>query len=53
MANSPMKNRARLLEPYILFAKADAGIAQDYLGYRQTNRAKLRQYLLEYVAPNK
>ena len=46
-------HRAGLLEPFILFAKADQGIAQDYSAYRQANRAKLRQYLLEYVAPNK
>lgn len=53
IANLLKLHRAGLLEPYILFAKADAGIAQDYLAYRQANRAKLRQYLMEYVAPNK
>ncbi len=40
-----------LLEAYILFARADEGIAQDYAGYRKDHRDKLRQYLEEYVAP--
>jgi tetratricopeptide (TPR) repeat protein len=38
-----------LLEPYVLFALADKGIAQDYADYRKTNREKLRRYLVEYV----
>lgn len=42
-----------LLEPYILFALADRGIAQDYAEYRKANREKLRRYLLEYVAVKK
>jgi hypothetical protein len=42
---------AGLLEPYVLFARADAGIAQDYADYRKANREKLRRYLSEYVAP--
>ncbi|HEV7904758.1 MAG TPA: tetratricopeptide repeat protein [Pyrinomonadaceae bacterium] len=42
-----------LLEAYILFARADKGIAQDYAEYRKTNRDKLRRYLSEYVAAKK
>ncbi len=42
-------NEAGLLEPYILFARADRGIAQDFSEYRKANRDKLRRYLLEYV----
>jgi tetratricopeptide (TPR) repeat protein len=38
-----------LLEAYILLARMDRGIAQDYRPYLQKNRAKLRQYVLEYV----
>jgi len=42
-----------LLEAYILFARADEGIAQDYVAYRKENRDKLRRYLLEYVSSGK
>lgn len=42
-----------LLEAYILFARVDQGIAQDYAEYRKTNRDKLRRYLLEYVTAKK
>lgn len=38
-----------LLEPYILFVRTDEGIAGDYMPYLKANRAKLRQYVLEYV----
>jgi tetratricopeptide (TPR) repeat protein len=38
---------AGLLEPYILFAHPDQGIARDYGAYRTANRAKLRRYWLE------
>ncbi len=41
-----------LLESYILFVRADAGIKQDYPAYRQNNRDKLKRYLLEYVIKN-
>ena len=40
-------NDSGLLEPYILFAHADQGIAQDYAAYRKANREKLRRYWLE------
>jgi Flp pilus assembly protein TadD len=53
LANLLKLHRAGLLEPFLLFAKADEGIVQDYAAYRQANRAKLRQYLMEFVAPNK
>jgi len=42
-----------LLEAYILFARVDQGIAQDYAEYRKTNRDKLRRYLIEYVTAGK
>ncbi|HZG51063.1 MAG TPA: tetratricopeptide repeat protein [Pyrinomonadaceae bacterium] len=42
-----------LLEAYILFARIDQGIAQDYAEYRKTNRDKLRRYLMEYVTAKK
>ena len=53
LANLLKLQRANLIEPFILFAKVDDGIAQDYAAYRQANRDKLRQYLMEFVAPNK
>jgi tetratricopeptide (TPR) repeat protein len=46
-------NEAGLLEAYILFARADQGIAQDYPSYRIKNRDKLLRYLAEFVAPAK
>jgi tetratricopeptide (TPR) repeat protein len=42
---------AGFLEAYILFNAADAGIAQDYQGYRKDHRDKLIQYLNEIVVP--
>ncbi|MDX6695075.1 MAG: hypothetical protein QOF02_2678 [Blastocatellia bacterium] len=42
-------HKAGLLEPYILLARADEGIAQDYLSYLKANRDKLRRYVVEYV----
>jgi tetratricopeptide (TPR) repeat protein len=49
LANLRKLQRAGLLEAFILFAKADEGISRDYPEYRRANRAKLRQYLIEYV----
>jgi tetratricopeptide (TPR) repeat protein len=40
---------AGMLEPFILFTRADQGIATEYPTYRAANRDKLRRYLLEYV----
>ena len=45
-------NDEGLLESYVLFARADAGIQQDYPAYRQNNRDKLKRYLTEYVMKN-
>jgi tetratricopeptide (TPR) repeat protein len=42
-------NRDGVLEAYILFARPDKGIAQDYPDYRRNNRDKLRRYVVEYV----
>ncbi len=46
-------NDEGLLEAYILFARADEGIAQDYDAYRKANRDKLRRYLMNYVMSGK
>jgi tetratricopeptide (TPR) repeat protein len=40
-------NDAGLLEAFILFARADQGIARDYAAYRKDNRDKLRRYWLQ------
>ncbi len=45
-------NDEDLLESYLLIARADAGIRQDYADYRQSNREKLKRYLSEYVMKN-
>jgi tetratricopeptide (TPR) repeat protein len=44
---------AGLLEAYVLFARPDEGIAQDYAEYRKANRDKLRRYLIEYLTSGK
>jgi tetratricopeptide (TPR) repeat protein len=41
----------KMIEPYVLLNGADEGIAHDYPAYREKNRAKLEQYLSEFVAP--
>jgi tetratricopeptide (TPR) repeat protein len=38
-----------LLESYILLARPDDGIAQDYAAYLKQNRDKLRRYMVQYV----
>jgi len=38
-----------LLEPFILLAIPDAGIAQDFQAYRKTNVENLRRYMKQYV----
>lgn len=38
-----------LLEPYILLARPDQGIAQEYADFRRTSIDKLRRYVVEYV----
>jgi tetratricopeptide (TPR) repeat protein len=38
-----------LLESYILLARPDQGIAQDYPAYRDQHRDKLRKYVVDYV----
>jgi tetratricopeptide (TPR) repeat protein len=40
---------AGLVEAYVLFVRADEGIAEDYIPYRQANREKLRRYWREFV----
>ena len=38
-----------LLEPFILLAMPDEGIARDYAEYRKANIDKLRKYVVDYV----
>ncbi|HEX8370711.1 MAG TPA: tetratricopeptide repeat protein [Pyrinomonadaceae bacterium] len=42
-------NDEGFLEPFILLAMPDEGIAQDHMEYLKRNRDKLRQYVLKYV----
>ncbi len=49
IANVIRLNDAGLLEAFVLFARIDRGIAQDYATYRKDNRDKLRRYWLEVV----
>jgi tetratricopeptide (TPR) repeat protein len=44
-------HEAHLIEPYVLFSLADAGIARDYDGFRAKNRDKLKEYLNKFVVP--
>ncbi|MGI9036322.1 MAG: tetratricopeptide repeat protein [Pyrinomonadaceae bacterium] len=39
-----------LLEAYILLARPDEGIVEDYIEYRDKHRDNLRRYVSEYVA---
>ena len=39
-----------LIEAYVLFARVDQGIAEDYPAYRKASRDKLRRYLLDHVS---
>ncbi len=43
--------REGLLEAYVLFVRADEGIAADYEAYRGAHRGELRRYLRKYVVP--
>jgi hypothetical protein len=43
-----LKN-AGLVEAWILLTGVDAGIAQDYPGYREKHRLQLRTYIEQYV----
>lgn len=49
LANLIKMDDAGVLEAYILLARADRGIAQDYPEYRKTNRDKLKKYVVEFV----
>ncbi|HEY6122987.1 MAG TPA: tetratricopeptide repeat protein, partial [Pyrinomonadaceae bacterium] len=52
--NNLMKlDNAGLIDAYVLFARPDQGIARDYVGYRKSNRDKLRRYWLEFVIDEK
>jgi len=45
-------NDEGLLESFVLFARSDAGIKEDYPAYRENNRDKLKRYLTDYVMKN-
>ncbi len=45
--------REGLLDAYILLARPDDGIAEDYVTYRAAHRDALKRYLGRYVAPLK
>jgi tetratricopeptide (TPR) repeat protein len=49
MTNLLRLYKAGLIEPYVLLARPDAGIAQDYSNYRKSNRDKLRRYVNEFI----
>lgn len=42
-------NDADLIEPFILFTRADQGISRDYVEFRRAHRDKLRRYWSEVV----
>jgi tetratricopeptide (TPR) repeat protein len=42
---------AGLIDPYVLFSLGDDGIAKDYIAYRSKNRAKLEDYMDNFVMP--
>jgi tetratricopeptide (TPR) repeat protein len=44
-------HQAGLIEPYVLFSVADAGIARDYESFRTKNRSRLEEYLDKFVVP--
>jgi tetratricopeptide (TPR) repeat protein len=45
--------QAGLIEPYVLLARPDQGISQDYDTYRKDHRDKLILYMNEYLVPPK
>ena len=49
IANLLKLHKAGLIEPFVLLAIPDRGVASDYIDYRNKNRDKLRRYLAEYV----
>ena len=42
-------NKEGLLEPFILLAMPDEGIAKDFGAYRRSNVENLRRYVKDYV----
>ena len=52
LANLLKLHQADLIEAYVLFARPDDGIAQDYGDYRKTNRVKLQRYWAQIVIGN-
>jgi hypothetical protein len=50
-ANLLQLDQEGLLEAYILIARPDDGITQDYDAYRSAHRREIRNYIKKYVAP--
>jgi Flp pilus assembly protein TadD len=44
-------HEAGLIDPYVLFSLGDDGIARDYQAYRAVHRAKLEEYMDQFVMP--
>ena len=44
-------HEAGLIDPYVLFSLGDDDLAKDYKAYRARNRAKLENYLDQFVMP--
>lgn len=40
---------AGLLEPYILLLRAQEDLSEDFFTYREKNRAKMKQFIIEYM----
>ena len=49
IANLTKLDSDGLLEAFILLARPDQGVAQDYAEYRKANADKLRRYVREYI----
>ena len=44
-------HEAGLIDPYVLFSLGDDELAKDFVAYRARNRAKLENYLDQFVMP--
>jgi tetratricopeptide (TPR) repeat protein len=49
LANLVRLNTDGLLEAYVLLARPDQGIAEDYAAYRKAHNDLLRRYVVEYI----
>jgi len=53
LRNVAALGKDQMLEAYVLISAADAGIAQDYAGYRDAHRDVLHAYIEKYVVREK